>query len=733
MRAIRSNHFVRIVVALVAAALLAAACGGDDDTDAGVDADTDAADASMEEPAAVEEPAAPDNELCGDRELRIAHVDGFGANTWRQITAAELRDELSQCPNVTLEYAQADFDLPTYISAINSYVAQGFDAIITYDDFGNQALDTLRQAHEAGVVVVPYISDPGGVVGEDYDGYVEYDFAKEGADMGDWLHDLYGGEGELVFVGGIPGNPASQALYDLIEARLEELGSSIVILNETPIDTNWDPAEEQRVMAGVLTQYPSLNMLASDYGVASKGGIRAFVNAGVPLPPLATSASDNELGCLWQELRPDNPDFELLSLDGTTRVVRIAGRKALAALNGLPDNEPELAELIRFIDTANGIDPPCEPSLPPDADLSSALSVQQLQELFGGMAMDDDAPAAADDDTAAAAGGPVPTEALCGEGDIRVAHIDGFGANAWRQITAAELRDELSACPNVTVEYTQADFDLPTFVSAINSYVAQGFDAIVVYDDFGNQALDALRSAYEAGVVVVPYIADPSGVDGEDYTKFIPMNNSVASAIWAEWFHEVLDGEGELIFVGGIPGNPSSLELMAGFEATADELGGGLTFLNDEPIDTNWDPAEAQRVMAGTLTQYGDQMQGVVSDYGVASVGGIRSMLTASYPIPPLATLASSNELGCVYQELVADNPDFELVSIDGTTRVVRLAGRLALSELSGVPTGDPEIFELFTFMDTLNDLEPPCEPDLPPDADLSSALSVEQLKELFE
>ena len=65
-------------------------------------------------------------------------------------------------------------------------------------------------------------------------------------------------------------------------------------------------------------------------------------------------------------------------------------------MNGLPDNEPELAELIRFIDTANGIDPPCEPSLPPDADLSSALSIQQLQELFGGMAMDEDAPAVED-------------------------------------------------------------------------------------------------------------------------------------------------------------------------------------------------------------------------------------------------------------------------------------------------------------------------------------------------
>ena len=415
----RGTRILRLLAALAVLGLIAAACGDDDDTSASEQPaaeepeaeepaaeepeaeepaaeEPEAEEPAAEEPAAeepaaeepaAEEPAAdavlPTSEMCGDEPLRIAHVDGFGANTWRQITAAELKDELSVCSNVTVEYSQADFDLPTYISAINSYVAQGFDAIVTYDDFGNQALDALRSAHEAGVVVVPYISDPGGVVGEDYDGYAEYDFAKEGADMADWLHGLYDGTGELVFVGGIPGNPASQALYDLIAARLDELGSSVTFLNESPVDTNWDPAEEQRVMAGVITQYPTLNMLASDYGVASKGGIRAFVNAGVPLPPLATSASDNEVGCLWQELKPDNPEFELLSLDGTTQVVRVAGRKALAALNGFPDNDPVLVELIRFIDTVNGIDPPCEPDLPPDADLSSALSIEQLKELFG--------------------------------------------------------------------------------------------------------------------------------------------------------------------------------------------------------------------------------------------------------------------------------------------------------------------------------------------------------------
>ena len=35
--------------------------------------------------------------LCGDKPARIALVDGYGADTWRKITHAELQDEASKC------------------------------------------------------------------------------------------------------------------------------------------------------------------------------------------------------------------------------------------------------------------------------------------------------------------------------------------------------------------------------------------------------------------------------------------------------------------------------------------------------------------------------------------------------------------------------------------------------------------------------------------------------------
>ena len=308
---------------------------------------------------------------------------GFGANSWRKITQAELTDELSACPNVTLDYTQTDGDLQKYITAINSYTAQGYDAIVTYDDFGSQALSALKNAHDAGVVVVPYIADPGGRSAPTTTATSSTTSTPKATRWPSGCTRRSSPAPTLLFSGGLPGgSPSTVALWDGIGRPPTNSGGAFAPLTDEPQPSGWDPAYEQRAMAGALTTYPEIDTLASDYGVASKGGLRAFVNAGRPIPPLATSATDNELGCMWLQYHESNPDFQLLTLDGTTTVVRIAARKAMAAVNGQPDNEPENFELPTFVDTLNGKLPTCRDDLPPDADLSSALSPDQLKAVF---------------------------------------------------------------------------------------------------------------------------------------------------------------------------------------------------------------------------------------------------------------------------------------------------------------------------------------------------------------
>lgn len=323
---------------------------------------------------------------------------------------------------------------------------------------------------------------------------------------------------------------------------------------------------------------------------------------------------------------------------------------------------------------------------------------------------------------------PTGTDKLCGDKPIKLAQVDGFGANSWRKIVRQELKSELAPCTNVTISYAQAGGDIQKFNTQVNSFVAQGFDIILAYDDFGEQGLPALSKATKAGVTVVPYISNPGGTPGEDYVEFIDEHREEVGKTFAEWLNKTLDGKGDVIFLGGIPGNPSSLSFMEPAVANTDP---GITWVQDKPVDTNWDPAQYTRVTAGLISKYPD-LSAYVSDYGAATVGSLRAYQNAGKPMPALATLASSNELGCVYDEVKKDWPDFEMVWVEGTTRVVRWAARRALAAFNEIEIDDPTELKMFPFVDTTAGKEPECRTDLPPDADLSSGLTPEELQEVF-
>ena len=110
----------------------------------------------------------------------------------------------------------------------------------------------------------------------------------------------------------------------------------------------------------------------------------------------------------------------------------------------------------------------------------------------------------------------------CGPNPIKFGLLDGFGGNSWRLVTTASGKDEVDKCPSVT-EYLYADGqgDTQKAISDIQGMVAQGVNAIVVFPDAGKAILPALRNAYKAGVVTVPYRSDPGGEDGVDYTAYV--------------------------------------------------------------------------------------------------------------------------------------------------------------------------------------------------------------------
>lgn len=351
----------------------------------------------------------------------------------------------------------------------------------------------------------------------------------------------------------------------------------------------------------------------------------------------------------------------------------------------------------------------------------------------GDDAADDSGDNSADDSgDDAAAGGDVP--AWCGSEEIVLGFTDGFGGNSWRVVTAESARREAAKCPSVTeVQYADGQGDTQKAISDIQGMVATGVDALVVFPDAGDAMLPALRSAYEAGVVTVPYRVDPGGTEGEDYDEFIPSDFVQDGRTWAEWIVENLPDGGNILFLSGPAGNSQGIDERRGMEEVFSEADAEYTFINEDPFEvTNWDPALTQEVLTSAISRF-DDIDVIVSDFGPSLVGALPTFEESGRSIPPLVT-SDGNALGCFFEENEADNPDFELFTVETGNDHARLAVQWAVALATGGETPENDIFSAEPFENSITGEPNPvqCFPDLPGDIYVSAEIPPEEQAELL-
>lgn len=370
-----------LAVLLVGGVLVACGSESDSSDSANANGDTTATGTGSEEVVLTSEGIPQIEEFCPDEPTLIGLSDGFGGNSWREIQRAEFEDAASVCPNIETTYADGGGDPQKTNAQINGMVAQGADAIITFADFGPAELPAIKKATRAGVKVVPNISTVGGTPGVDYVDFITPTKEEIGEKQAEFFLETIGEEGKLIYLGGTPGNPNSDEYYGTVRDALAD-HPDLRWVEDPPIDTNWDPAKAQQIMTGLVAKHDDIAGVVTDFSATAVSAIRAFQNAGQPIPPIATQ-DQNQLGCLHRELSKSNPDFELLTYTAGTSFVRLALAKALAAMAGEPDAVSSTPQLPVVEDTLAGMEPKCDKALPPDAVLSSGLNRDELVELFG--------------------------------------------------------------------------------------------------------------------------------------------------------------------------------------------------------------------------------------------------------------------------------------------------------------------------------------------------------------
>ena len=251
--------------------------------------------------------------------LTVAYVEGFGENTFRQMSKMEFILQALTYPQIgKIIYRSAHSDLNQAIADFKSVIAQHVSAIVTYPDFGDAMIPVFQEATKAGIPVSTYawgyVTGPG----KNYTTVVGEDTCKLGKAFANVMNTKVK-SGNIAFLGGFPGNPLS-AGWQTCEQKA--LSPNINVVANDP--TNWDPSKVQGIVAGILAKTPNLAGLSyEDALFMSQGGYAAYKAANLPYEGVFTYRTDEAgMGCLADQLK--DPKLQIYYFSAGNPQIRLA-------------------------------------------------------------------------------------------------------------------------------------------------------------------------------------------------------------------------------------------------------------------------------------------------------------------------------------------------------------------------------------------------------------------------
>jgi ribose transport system substrate-binding protein len=306
--------------------------------------------------------------------LKVAYVEGFGENVYRQMSKMEFILQALTYPSVgRIIYTSAHSNPAQALTDFRAAISQKVNVIVTYPDFGDAMLPVFKEATKAGIPVATYawgyVSGPGTnyltVVGEDTCRLGKA-YAK--------VMNKYVKSGKIAFLGGFPGNPLSLGWQKCEKPALNP--NIDVVATES---TNWDPSKVQEVVAGILARYPDIKGWSYEYGLGmAQGGLAAYKAAGKPFNTVLTLRTDDVgMGCAADKLK--NPKLKIFYYTSGNSQIRVALTAAMMKLKGakIP---PQIVFPIQLQDQSKRDQ--CVKGYPQEASATSLIPLSLLHKMY---------------------------------------------------------------------------------------------------------------------------------------------------------------------------------------------------------------------------------------------------------------------------------------------------------------------------------------------------------------
>lgn len=261
---------------------------------------------------------------------KVAIVNGFVGNTWRiqmiKTAKAYAEDPAIKDKIAEFKVVSTGTDAPAQLGAIEDFINQGFDAIVTIAVSPDGFDRVIRLADRNNVVLVPFDN----VLDTDAVMQVNEDQLAMGRTWAEFvLKELNAAgktSGKLLEVRGLPGNSVDRDRSIGIHEVLDASGGSWEVIQ---VVGNWDDGTAQKVTADAIAVHGQFDAILAQGGTT--GVVQAMIDAGHPMVPIA-GESENGFRKLVAKHSADG--LKGISIGQSPGLVAIAMKAAVSALEG---------------------------------------------------------------------------------------------------------------------------------------------------------------------------------------------------------------------------------------------------------------------------------------------------------------------------------------------------------------------------------------------------------------
>jgi ribose transport system substrate-binding protein len=260
---------------------------------------------------------------------RIAIVNGFVGNTWRiqMIKTAKAFVEQPEIKSHVKEFkvVSTGTDVAAQLGAIEDFINQGYDAIVTIAVSPEGFDRVIRLADKNNVVIVPFDN----VLDTDKVMEVNEDQLELGRMNGRFLREQLGNktEGKILEVRGLAGNSVDRDRHIGFREVMEK-GTKFQFVE---VVGNWDDGTAQKVTADAVAVHGKFDAVFTQGG--STGTVRALMDAKHPFVPIAGEAENGFRKLIAQHAKDG---LKGISIGQSPGLVAISVKAAITALQGNP-------------------------------------------------------------------------------------------------------------------------------------------------------------------------------------------------------------------------------------------------------------------------------------------------------------------------------------------------------------------------------------------------------------